>query len=217
MPKDSSLQEESPVINIDKLQDLLSLYKFPLVLAGIGIFLFIISISLVVKSQRESEPLFFQEEATSSAKRKIRVDIQGEVLTPGVYELPEGSRIIDALAIAGGLSEKADREHISKTLNRAAKVVDGGKLYIPSTGETSTSQSKNLSTLGSVSTLGTTSKTISINNASQKELETLSGIGPVTAGKIMAGRPYQTIEELKEKKIVGTKLFEKIKDLITVY
>lgn len=219
MPSED-LPNDSPLVNLDKLQDLLSLYKFPLILAGIGIFLFTISVSLLVKNQNESSPLFFQEEASLSAKTKIRVDIAGEVLAPGVYEMEEGSRIIDALGAAGGLSAEADREYLSKNLNQAAKLVDGSKIYIPSVGETNSAKSSSLSHLSSLSNLSDLSgfrKMINLNTASQKELEALPGVGPVTAEKIIAGRPYQAIEELKNRKIMGTSLYEKLKDSLTVY
>ena len=57
---------------------------------------------------------------------------------------------------------------------------------------------------------------VSVNSASQSELESLPGIGPVTAGKIIDGRPYNQVEELLERKIVGKATFEKIKNLISL-
>ena len=68
--------------------------------------------------------------ATISAE--LVVDIGGEVVRPGVYKLPVGSRIEDALRVAEGLTVGADTNYIEKYLNRAAKVSDGQKLYIPS-------------------------------------------------------------------------------------
>ena len=136
--------------------------------------------------------------ATISAE--LVVDIGGEVVRPGVYKLPVGSRIEDALRVAEGLTVGADTNYIEKYLNRAAKVSDGQKLYIPSKSASSVQDNR-----------------ININSASQGELEGLPGIGPVTAGKIMAGRPYQNISELVGRKIVGTKVFEQIKDQISVW
>ena len=68
----------------------------------------------------------------------------------------------------------------------------------------------------SADVIGLTTGLININSASQTELEALPGVGPVTAGKIIDGRPYQTLEELKSKKAVGNALFEKIKDKLTI-
>jgi len=73
--------------------------------------------------------------------KNITVEIAGEVVKPGVYKLPEESRIDDLLVLAGGFSAKADRVWTDKYLNRAAKITDGQKVYIPSTDK----QSNNLS------------------------------------------------------------------------
>ena len=136
--------------------------------------------------------------ATVSAE--LVVDVSGEVVRPGVYKLPVGSRIEDALRVAEGLTVGADTNYIEKYLNRAAKVSDGQKLYIPSKSASSVQDNR-----------------ININSASQGELEGLPGIGPVTAGKIMAGRPYQNVSDLVEKKIVGEKLYDQIKDMVSVW
>jgi len=178
----------------------------------------------LVKTQ-DTPDVIFSSEASVSAKSKLRVDIQGAVMTSGVYELDEGSRIIDALASAGGLSADADRSWLAKNLNQAAKIIDGGKIYIPSVNEVNTGKIQNpksqiqgnLSNLTSSNALGITSALININTASKAELEALPGIGPVTADKIIAGRLYQTVEELKSRKIIGQSLYNKLKDLLTVF
>lgn len=215
---------EMPLINTDKLSYILNLYKFPLILSGIGALLLLLSVSLLVKTQ-DTPDVIFSSEASVSAKSKLRVDIQGAVMTSGVYELDEGSRIIDALASAGGLSADADRSWLAKNLNQAAKIIDGGKIYIPSVNEVNTGKIQNpksqiqgnLSNLTSSNALGITSALININTASKAELEALPGIGPVTADKIIAGRLYQTVEELKSRKIIGQSLYNKLKDLLTVF
>ena len=140
--------------------------------------------------------------ATSSAK--LRVDVAGEVNRPGVYEFEPGSRVEEALVMAGGVADNADKDYIDKYLNRAAKLADGQKLYIPAK---SVQNNRNLPA----------GRQVNINSASSGELEGLPGIGPVTAGKIIAGRPYQNISELVEKKIVGQKLFDQIKELVSVW
>lgn len=210
--------------NLEAFQKFISLYKFPLILAGIGLIFLLLGIVFALKTQYGSQEVVFSE-ATLSAKMKIQVDVEGAVMAPGVYEVEEGSRITAALAAAGGLSATADREWLAKNMNLAAKVVDGGKIYIPSVTEVTSGQAQNsnvknqnLSNLGNSSNLlGVTAGKVNINTASQAELEALPGIGPVTAGKIISNRAYQTVEELKSKKVVGKAVFEKIKDLITVY
>lgn len=200
----------------DKLQQFFSLYKFPLIFASVGLIFIIGAAILIIRQNTQSANVIFITQSTESARIKIKVDLAGSIMNPGVYELPEGSRISDALALAGGFSALADRDWVEKNINRAAKVIDGGKIYIPKTGEFF--QSSNLSPLGNLSDLSGSSsiQKININTASQSELESLPGVGPATAGKIISGRPYQTIEELKTKKITGNALFEKIKDQITL-
>lgn len=138
---------------------------------------------------------------------EIVVDVAGAVVTPGVYKLAQESRVFDAIKAAGGLNEDADRTRI----NLAAKVVDGQKINVPAIGEQLGSSIVGSSVAGqSISGL------VSINSGSQAELESLPGIGPVTAVKIISSRPYSTLEDLKTKKAVGSATYDKIKDLITL-
>ena len=180
-------------------------YKIPILLGGISIVSIILSIVLLVKSTYTATPIQFSSDTTEASRSAtITVDIEGAVVNPGVYTLPAGSRVEDAITAAGGLESDADEELFAKTMNRAMKLVDGGKIYVPSLSSSS------------LSTLGTVGNLVSVNTASQSELESLPGIGPVTAQKIIADRPYQTLEELIGKKAVGTALFEKIKDKISL-
>lgn len=150
------------------------------------------------------------EAAAAGSVKIIKVDISGAVEQPGVYEIPYDSRVKDVLITAGGLGAKADRNYLAKTVNLAQRVTDGQKIYIPFEGETTTASTTTLSS-------GVTSATtININVASSSELDTLSGVGPVTAGKIIAGRPYQNISELVSKKIVSNSVYQRIKDKISV-
>lgn len=134
---------------------------------------------------------------------KVLVDVSGAVVVPGVYQLPSGARLELAIKAAGGLTNEADREYIAENLNLASKLPDGAKVYIPKKGEEGFQQ-------GSASS----ANKININSALSSELETLSGIGPKTAEKIINGRPYQSIDDLLLRKIVGQSVFEKIKDKI---
>lgn len=140
----------------------------------------------------------------------VYVDVAGAVMKPGLYKLSPGARMNDALVVAGGLGEKADREWLNKNLNLAAKIVDGQKIYIPSQGESNKvapSQSKG----------ATLSEKININSASSTELDTLWGVGPATAEKIISSRPYGSVEELLTKKVVKSNVYETIKDKVSVY
>lgn len=152
------------------------------------------------------------EAGTEGAISKITVEASGEVLRPGVYQLALGDRVNDLLTVAGGLSAEADRDWVAKNINLAQKLLDGAKIYIPNKSQKSNikSQNRNLN-------LETTQDKININTASEPELDTLWGIGPATAQKIISGRPYQRPEELVEKKIVRKDVWERIKDKITVF
>jgi competence protein ComEA len=135
---------------------------------------------------------------------------------PGVT-VQTGSRVGDVLEMAGGLRKDADSNYVAQSINKAMKVVDGMKIYIPSVAETSYINIKlPSSTVNDVAQSINTSNNsgISINMASKDQLETLTGVGPVTAQKIIDNRPYQTLEELISKKAVGQSVFEKIKQQI---
>ena len=150
----------------------------------------------------------------SQSNIKVMIDVGGEVIKPGVYELNNGDRINDALVAAGGLSAKADRDWVEKNLNKAEKVVDGQKIYIPKFGEV-LGTSRDVPQLRDVST-STESKIVRLNTATAEQLDTLSGIGPAMAQRIIDYRTqnggFKNIEELKLVSGIGDKLFEKIKD-----
>lgn len=139
---------------------------------------------------------------------KVTIDISGEVIKSGVYELKNGDRIIDALVVAGGLGAKADREWLEKNLNQAEKLVDGQKIYIPKIGEEIKNDNKILG--------ASESKIIRLNTATIEDLDKLTGIGPAIAQRIIDYRikngGFKDINELKLVSGIGDKLFEKIKD-----
>lgn len=205
-------------------QDLFSKYIsltkkhwLPLSLGALGLILFAYGlIGLFAANQSSSEDIVFEANSSveqDSEAKTILVDIEGAVVKPGVYKLPQESRIQDGLITAGGLSVQADREYIAKNFNLATKLIDGAKVYIPKIGEAV----NGMSVLNAASEGVVVVTLININTASESQLDTLSGIGPVTAQKITVGRPYGSINELLDKKIVGSKVFDQIKDKITVY
>lgn len=141
---------------------------------------------------------------------EITVDVAGAVEKPGVYKLPSGSRNGDALVMAGGLSAKADREWVAKSLNLAEVVKDGGKIYIPR-------QLGNSDIQRIGESVNQTSAKVNINTASLGELDSLVGIGEARARTILDNRPYANTQELVSKAKIPQSVYDKIKDSIVVY
>lgn len=170
-----------------------------------------------------------QNTTNSESSSKIIIYITGQVRKEGVYELDENSRITDAIEIAEGLKEEANIENI----NLAEVLEDGMKIYIPDKKEPNNNQSenKNLIQKNTGNTTEISKKTntenkqnqntkININTATQTELETLPGIGPSTALKIVNYRKdngkFKNIEDIKNVSGIGDSKFNNIKNLIKV-
>lgn len=189
-------------------------FKIPIIFVGLSVILFTISFFFTQKTHDPSDVIFTTEESSNSASlsQSITVDIAGEVVSPGVYSMEPTSRVNDLLEKAGGFTFAADTVWVGKHLNRAQLLHDGDKLYIPSIEDTKSDQSNS----NSVENTSFGQVKININSATQSELENLPGIGEKTAVKIIEGRPYQDIQDLRSKKIVGEAVFEKIKDLISL-
>ena len=151
-----------------------------------------------------------------AATGEIVVDVTGAVVNPGVYRLAAGSRIGDAIDAAGGFSPRVDAERVGVELNLAATLSDGAQLRVPSRDdEVPTGGGGG----GSDAAGDGGGELINLNAATQAELESLPGIGPVTAAKIMdsrAGAPFRTVDELRERGLVGEKTFEDLRALVTV-
>lgn len=130
----------------------------------------------------------------------VRVHVVGEVVSPGLYELPVGAIANDAIAIAGGLLPSAAEESI----NLARVLVDGEQLIVLSEAQLTTAESGMLS----------------LNRATEEQLQSLSGIGPALAKRIVEYRSvngaFSTIEELTSVSGIGPKLFAAIRDQLTL-
>ena len=188
----------------------------------LGLILILGGIFLTLKSSQSEDKIeIIPASSETNTNQKIKADIEGAVIRPGVYELNFGSRVNDLLIMAGGLSAEADREWVQMTLNLAQKLTDGMKIYVPDkkeAGSVKLEAGTGITEVGSGTVIGQqTSTKININTASATELDTLYGVGPVTAQKIIDNRPYQAIEDLINKKVVNKNVFEKIKSLITVF
>ena len=142
----------------------------------------------------------------------ITVDVKGAVKSPGIYDLPVGSRVNDAVQKAGGLTEQAD----SKSLNLAQKVSDEALVYVPTKGEESASQQAGSGMASSTSK----DKKVNLNKASLEELKQVKGLGGKRAQDIIdhreANGKFKSVDELKKVSGIGAKTIEKLKDYGTV-
>ncbi len=197
--------------NIKKAWDKLGVFdKYLAVVVVVGLFVTLFGLVRgVILSSRVSVEYVDAKTETKQAERSVIVDIGGAVLKPGVYNLVPGSRIKDVVVMAGGFSEKADRNYVDKSINLAQVLKDGQKLYIPFLSDTP-------AVLG-YSEAESGSNMINVNSASLKELDTLWGIGEARAESIVKNRPYSSLEEMVEKKAITSAILEKNRERMTVY
>jgi competence protein ComEA len=150
--------------------------------------------------------------------RLLVVEIVGAVERPGVFRLPTDSRVGDLVAAAGGYGPRVDAGRAGRELNLAAALKDGDQIRVPSRDDTPAASVRPGG--GSVGGAGSTATApVDLNHATETELDTLPGIGPVTATKIVASRdeqPFASIDDLRTRKLVGEKTFASLKDLVTV-
>lgn len=142
--------------------------------------------------------------------------IDGCVNKPGVYSFKKDDRIKDIVELAGGFTQDAD----TKSVNLAMKLKDEMKVYIPSKTETSKAQNNNIESSDIVTIKDNNSNSlVNINTADSNKLQTLPGIGPSKAKKIIEFREknqFKKIEEIKNVDGIGDKTFESLKSLITI-
>ena len=151
------------------------------------------------------------------AATEVYVDVDGAVASPGVYRLKDGARVTQAIDAAGGLTPEAD----VTGLNRASKVVDGQKIYVPKVGEQTVAAGDGADVGAAASSgVGDATGLVNINTASASELQTLSGIGPSMAQSIIDERTkngaFASVDDLMRVSGIGEKKLAKIKDCICV-
>jgi competence protein ComEA len=192
-------------------------YKIPIILGSVSLLCIVVALVLLVKSTQGVTPIQFSQDSTlgteSANFKAITVDVEGAVLRPGVISLPLGSRVEDSIIAAGGLTKNADENYVAQKINRAMKVADGMKIYVPTTDETSHNIGTDVATPGISSQNGAY---VSVNLASKDQLDSLPGVGPVTAQKIIDNRPYASLDDLVAKKAIGPSLFEKLKNTLSL-
>jgi competence protein ComEA len=151
----------------------------------------------------------------------IAVDVVGRVRHPGLVRLPAGSRVVDAVDAAGGVAPGAQLDAV----NLARKLVDGEQIRIPREGEPPAPGGDPTAGSGAGGGSGTPGgptqpgAPLDLNTATAEQLDTLPGVGEVTAGQIIAYRdahPFTSVDDLRQVPGIGDRRFELLKDLVTV-
>ena len=205
---------------IEKIKE----YKIIVICAGLGLVLggcFLLKPS----TQTPAKESNLQTEVTTVSKDEkedknqkeevveqdlITVDVKGAVKSPGIYDLPVGSRINDAVQKAGGLTDNAD----SKSINLAQRISDEALVYVP-TKEEATSQE-----MPSSASNNKENKKVNLNKASVEELKQVKGLGAKRAQDIIDHREsngkFKSVDDLKKVSGIGAKTIEKLKEYVTV-
>lgn len=214
------MRKECGPLNLSQLRGKIAWFAIPA--AAIALAIFILSpqsqpehdlaetLTLVQAEppqQTETPPL------QSALPETMMIDIKGQVASPGVFELPTGARVKDAIAAAGGFLDNAD----PKAINLAMRVQDEMVIYVPAIGEEAPLVAM---PTGGGSSQSSSDGLININTATDAELMELTGIGPSKAAAIIAYRTengnFAKIEDLTNVTGIGDKTFEQLKDGITV-
>jgi competence protein ComEA len=198
------------------------------VVAGVGLYKY-----GIVLSGGNHEECFKLENSVESAVEEVEtqdkgtiiqcelnVDVSGAVTSPGVYCLPKGANIYDAIVKAGDINKELYAfKYVSQKINFAKELANQEKIYIPFQDDVDCSLKSVNGDYDSITTSNTkdysntngTGLCVSLNNASLEELDTLDGIGVSTAQKIVDARPYTSIEGLLDVKGIGDATFAKLK------
>ncbi len=161
-------------------------------------------------------PLPTATRSSTETPGPIKVYVSGAVASPGVYALPWDSRVEQAISAAGNATDDADLVRV----NLAQRVYDEQQIYVPHTSEEATPVLPTMAPAASPTAISSASGVrININTASASELETLSGIGPVLAQRIVdyreANGPFAKPEDVKKVQGIGDSIFQRNQDLIT--
>jgi len=171
----------------------------------------------------EASPSVSLEPASSVAVADVLIDIEGAVARPGLHQLPPDSRVGDAIAVAGGYSAAVDIAAAATSLNLAEPLIDGMKIHVPARGEAAAAAAAVASEIPRAPSVegppDVGGGLINLNTATAGELESLPGIGEVTAAKIIAAREealFGSVDELQTRDVLGPSTFEKVRSLVTV-
>jgi competence protein ComEA len=201
------------VVNIDSI-DSLPVTRRQLLVLGAGLLAVLALVGMRLGGegrtarQRQAAPLAPVAGASVSVRRLV-VDVVGAVRKPGLYRVPDGARIADAVARAGGPTRRADMALI----NLAAPLVDGMQVVVP------TRVPVTGGTAATAPGAGAPASKVSLSSATVDQLDSLPGIGPVTAQKIVDWRtahgPFASVDALDEVPGIGPARLEQLRDLVT--
>lgn len=205
-------------------------YLIEIVLLTVAFIITITASVIYIKNRQENtdQKVAANNQPEQTLSEKIFVDVSGAVKKPNIYQVDFGARLKEIIDKAGGLSNDADVMFFNRNFNLARIATDQEKIYIPSITEINSeifiqnqrtldySSPAVLSSKAQTKEEVSTNQLISLNFATIEELDQLPGIGQITANKIIANRPYVTLDELLTKKAVNKGVFEKIKSLISI-
>lgn len=164
----------------------------------------------ILRTSTPSEAITPPALSVDVAAVDITIDVQGAVARPGVYKLSIGSRVVDAIKAAGGITKVGD----PSDLNQARIIADGEQIYVYAKSGTATNKKAPVKVKPKGSSL------VLVNRASAKEFEALDGIGPVLASRIVSYRkangPFATIEDLLKVPGIGEGTLSKFKSKLRV-
>lgn len=191
------------------------------------VWLVVLGVALLLMRRPSAQPIEILPAPTAAPKpsptaQLLRVDVTGAVRAPGVYTLFPDSIVADAIAAAGGANPDAALDLV----NKAVPLQDGMQIRVPSIQAAGAPLLSNVVVLATAPepvaaavtpevTVGL-ARIININTATLEELDTLPGIGPALAQRIVAGRPYGKTDDLLRVDGIGAATFNKLKDQITV-
>jgi len=191
---------------------IVSLTRIGLAIVAIVAAVIVVFAAARVIDERTAPPIIIDN---SLVQPGIVVDLRGEVARPGVYELPAGSRLDDAIVAAGGLTDEADLTQ----LNLAARLQDGSIVSVPSVAALAATSAPGNQGTDVAESGAQQGAVINLNTASAAELESLPGVGEVTAGRIIdyreANGPYRSVDDLVHVQGISTRIINGLRDYVT--
>ena len=173
---------------------------------GVIGFVVYVATSSLIPAQKVFVQSSNSTKSVNVSSARIYVDVAGEVRKPGIYQLDSGARVFDVVLLAGGFTAKANQASV----NLARTLTDGEQLIVANKSQ----QNYYSGSSNSANPL------ISLNQASESELEQLPGVGPALAGRMIDWRSanggFKTKEDLLNVAGIGDKLFAQIKDKVTL-